>query len=98
MKFFGGCIRLLSHELPQAFQIDLHHPQAAHGLGSDAPGFSATLFDPPRPGTADLEEFGDLPGLHPAVIGCENSVTQILRVRCTHPWLLENAREPAAFR
>src|SRR5690606_5346569 len=49
---------------------------------------AASLLHAVGPGRADIENFGDLPGLHAAVVGGEDAVPEILRVSDAHPWLL----------
>lgn len=88
MQLLGGGIGMLFDQLRQLLKIDLDNSGPAPWPRPRLASFPAALFNPPRPGSTDLEQVGDLLRLQAAIVSREHAIPQILTIGNTHPWLL----------
>lgn len=84
MEFTDGGVRRFLNQCLELLQVDLHHPQTAHGPGSHLAILPPSLFDAPDPGAAHGKEFGNLLAGHSAVVCRQHAVPQVLPIGCSH--------------
>ena len=77
-------VGMLGDQLGEPGAIDLLESFAAHRAMGVLAVVAAALLDAAGPGRADAEGLGDLLGLHAAVVGQQDPMPQIIRVRCRH--------------
>jgi len=82
------CVRLRTHQVSQPLQVDLDEARSASGQGHGASGLAPDLLDASRPRRAHIKRHGNLLRRRATVIRRQHSISQILRVRLGHPWLL----------